>query len=171
MNPEAQHSADGPTAKSAGRRERTRQKILEAAFGLIGHEKGLTVRIEEICAAARISRGTFYNYFTSLEQLFEVLAIEIGHELNQALVSTFDQEFSSHAVAVDSLCDLLEHGAARTTPDDEARLRLEVLRGCGYLAYLQDKAQALGLGDGAVVHEDRQQDVVTGNVAKAGVAG
>jgi len=55
------------------------------------------VRIEEICAAARISRGTFYNYFTSLEQLFEVLAIELSHDLNKALVSTFDAEVSSHA--------------------------------------------------------------------------
>jgi len=85
------------TAKSSGKRERTRSKILEAAFGLIGHEKGLTVRIEEICAAARISRGTFYNYFTSLEQLFEVLAIERSHELNQALVAAFDDTMRSHA--------------------------------------------------------------------------
>ncbi len=61
-----------PAPKLGGKRERTRKKILEAAFGLIGNEKGLTVRIEEICAAADISRGTFYNYFTSLEQLFEV---------------------------------------------------------------------------------------------------
>ena len=79
-----------------GKRERTRKKILEAAFGLIGNEKGLTVRIEEICAAARISRGTFYNYFTSLEQLFEVLAIELSHDLNDALVATWD-ETQSHA--------------------------------------------------------------------------
>jgi len=86
-----------PAPKLGGKRERTRKKILEAAFGLIGNEKGLTVRIEEICAAARISRGTFYNYFTSLEQLFEVLAIELSHDLNKALVSTFDAEVSSHA--------------------------------------------------------------------------
>ncbi len=71
-----QRRADGarPAPKLGGKRERTRKKILEAAFGLIGNEKGLTVRIEEICAAAQISRGTFYNYFTSLEQLFEILA-------------------------------------------------------------------------------------------------
>lgn len=92
-----QHAPDSRNARVDGRRERTRRKILEAAFGLIGHDKGLTVRIEEICAAARISRGTFYNYFTSLEQLFEVLAIEIGHELNAALVAAFDREFDSHA--------------------------------------------------------------------------
>lgn len=88
---------ESSTPKLGARRERTRSKILEAAFGLIGNEKGLTVRIEEICAAARVSRGTFYNYFTSLEQLFEALAIELSHELNSALVATFDDTVSSHA--------------------------------------------------------------------------
>jgi AcrR family transcriptional regulator len=86
-----------PAPKLGGKRERTRKNILEAAFGLIGNDKGLTVRIEEICAAAHVSRGTFYNYFTSLEQLFEVLAIELSHDLNRALVSTFDAEARSHA--------------------------------------------------------------------------
>ena len=89
-------SAEIGPPKLGGKRERTRKTILEAAFGLIGNEKGLTVRIEEICAAAHISRGTFYNYFTSLEQLFEVLAIELSHDLNRALVSTWD-ETRSHA--------------------------------------------------------------------------
>jgi AcrR family transcriptional regulator len=83
-----------PAPRLGGKRERTRKKILEAAFGLIGNEKGLTVRIEEICAAAQISRGTFYNYFTSLERLFEVLAIELSHDLNRALVSTWDETLS-----------------------------------------------------------------------------
>ncbi|HET7133107.1 MAG TPA: TetR/AcrR family transcriptional regulator [Gammaproteobacteria bacterium] len=86
--------APGAPAKLGAKRERTRKAILEAAFTLIGNEKGLTVRIEEICAAARVSRGTFYNYFTSLEQLFEVLAIELSHDLNRGLVSTMDDTVS-----------------------------------------------------------------------------
>jgi AcrR family transcriptional regulator len=85
-----------PVAKLGAKRERTRTKILEASFRLLGNERGLTVRIEEICAAAGISRGTFYNYFTSLEQLFEVLAVELSHDLNVALVSSFDER-QSHA--------------------------------------------------------------------------
>src|SRR5688572_3650709 len=90
------HADERPAPKLGGKRERTRTKILDAAFELIGNEKGLTVRIEEICAAAEISRGTFYNYFTSLEQLFEILAIELSHDLNRALTSTFDAT-QSHA--------------------------------------------------------------------------
>jgi AcrR family transcriptional regulator len=83
-----------PAPRLGGKRERTRKKILEAAFALIGNEKGLTARIEEVCAAAHISRGTFYNYFTSLEQLFEVLAIELSHDLNRALVATWNETLS-----------------------------------------------------------------------------
>jgi AcrR family transcriptional regulator len=85
-----------PAPKLGTKRERTRKKLLDAAFGLIGNEHGLTVRIEEICAAAHVSRGTFYNYFASLEQLFEILAIELSHDLNSGLVSTWD-ETRSHA--------------------------------------------------------------------------
>jgi AcrR family transcriptional regulator len=74
----------------SGKRERTRKRIFEATFGLIGHERGLNVRIEEICAEAEISRGTFYNYFTSQEELFQVLAVELSHNFNQALIATLD---------------------------------------------------------------------------------
>jgi hypothetical protein len=77
------------------------------------------------------------------------------------------QEFSSHVVAVDGLCDILEIGTYMTTPDEKKLLLEQILRGSGYLVHLQDKAKSLGLGDGPVVHEDRQKDIVTGNVAKA----
>ena len=92
-----EHGGARQAPKLGARRERTRKKILEAAFRLIGNEKGLTVRIEEICASAHVSRGTFYNYFTSLEHLFQVLAIELSHDLNRALVSMFDPEVRTHA--------------------------------------------------------------------------
>ena len=94
--PSHRPAKEQPTPKLGGKRERTRKKILEAVFSLLGNDKGLTVRIEELCAVARVSRGTFYNYFTSLEQLFEILAIELSHDLNRALVVSWD-ETQSHA--------------------------------------------------------------------------
>jgi len=96
--------------KLGGKRERTRRKILDAAFGLIGNEKGLTVRIEQICAAAHVSRGTFYNYFTGLDELFEILAIERSHDLNRALVAMFEGEVPSHAEGANAAIQhYLEH--------------------------------------------------------------
>lgn len=79
--------SDAPEPLS-GKRERTRKRIFEATFKLIGHERGLSVRIEEICAAAEVSRGTFYNYFSSMDELFQVLAVELSHDFNQAVVAT-----------------------------------------------------------------------------------
>lgn len=77
------------------------------------------------------------------------------------------QEFSSHVVAVDALCDVLEIGVGFTTPEERRLLLEQILIGSEYLTHLQDKAKSLGLGDGCVIHEDRQTDVVTGNVEKA----
>ncbi len=77
------------------------------------------------------------------------------------------QELSSHAVCTDALCDILEHLPKGATEAERVFLMNQLVRGCGYMAHLQDKATQLGLGDGAVVHEDRDKDVVTGNVAKA----
>src|SRR5262245_58596981 len=83
------------TEELSGKRERTRQKIFAATFRLIGHEHGRSVRIEEVCAAAEVSRGTFYNYFSSLDELFQILAIELSHDFNQALLTTLEKIESS----------------------------------------------------------------------------
>lgn len=74
-----------------GKRERTRQRILDAAFALIGADHGLGVRIEEVCVEAKISRGTFYNYFAGLDDLFAALAVELSHEFNVAVLTTVAQ--------------------------------------------------------------------------------
>lgn len=76
------------TRDTAMRRERTRRRVLDAAFTLMGHERGLAVRIEEICAEAGISRGTFYNYFTGLEQVFDALSFDLSHDFNSAVLAT-----------------------------------------------------------------------------------
>lgn len=77
------------------------------------------------------------------------------------------QEFSSHAVCIDGIADVLEHLDSTATTEQRRFLKDQLIRGCDYMAHLQDKAAELGLGDGAVIHEDRDQDVVTGNLAKA----
>lgn len=66
----------------AQRRTRTRERIFNAAFDLLGRENGRLTRIEEICTAADVSRGTFYNYFTSMDELFTSLSLRISHRYN-----------------------------------------------------------------------------------------
>lgn len=66
------------------RRERTRQRMLDAAFKLLGREQGRNVRIEEICADAGVSRATFYNYFASMEEMYAALSFDLSHAFNVA---------------------------------------------------------------------------------------
>ena len=68
------------------RREATRARIIEATSRLIGHQHGLSVRIEEICARAGISRGTFYNYFQSIDDLFVALSADLTHDFNRIVL-------------------------------------------------------------------------------------
>lgn len=67
------------------RRARTREKILEAAFALLGREGGRSTRIDEICEKAQVARGTFYNYFSSVDELLTALTFEITHDYNLAM--------------------------------------------------------------------------------------
>ena len=60
--------------------------MLDAAFELLGREQGLFTRIEEICGAAGISRGTFYNYFTGMREVYEALSYDLSHDFNVAVM-------------------------------------------------------------------------------------
>ncbi len=73
------------------KRIRTRKQVLDAAFGLLGRERGRVTRIEEICEAAAVSRGTFYNYFTSIEDLFAGLSDDLNHDFITAVVAIQEQ--------------------------------------------------------------------------------
>ena len=75
----------------SAKREQTRKRLLDAAFRLIGREHGLSVRIEEVCVAAHVSRGTFYNYFSGMDELFAALSFELVHEFNRAVFATMDR--------------------------------------------------------------------------------
>ena len=68
------------------KRARTRVAILEVAFGLMAHENGRIGGIEEFCASAAIARGTFYNYFRSIEELQLTLSQEMGFALFKSVM-------------------------------------------------------------------------------------
>lgn len=80
-------------AIGAERRARTRANILAAAFESFGHEQGLFARIEEIAKAAGVTRPTFYNHFSGMEELREALSHEVTHDFLSAVtraISAYD---------------------------------------------------------------------------------
>ena len=75
----------------AGRRSRTRIRLLAAARRLFGHAGGRSTRVEDICAVAKIARGTFYNYFPSLDALQSALFEDLSVQFDQAVHVEFEK--------------------------------------------------------------------------------
>ena len=73
------------------KRAKTRSMLLQSAFNVLGVENGMFTTIEEICAEAGISRGTFYNYFSSVAELYSALSYELSHEFVKAVLTITDQ--------------------------------------------------------------------------------
>lgn len=89
------------------RRLKTRQKILAAAFRLLGRESGRATRPDEICTEAMTSRGTFYNHFAGMDELIQSLTREISHAYNLAVheaVATLPSPADRSAISI--LCYL-----------------------------------------------------------------
>jgi len=77
---------------AAERRARMRRKLVESAL-LVLAEKGVDASvIEDVIAAAAVSRGTFYNYFRTNAELLVAVIEELGNEvvdLIEARVKSF----------------------------------------------------------------------------------
>lgn len=67
--PPARKTADHRTRVGRERRARTRQRIIAAALGVIAERGPDAPVIEDFIHAAGVARGTFYNHFTTTEEL------------------------------------------------------------------------------------------------------
>ncbi|MBA5639140.1 TetR/AcrR family transcriptional regulator [Duganella sp. LX20W] len=72
---------DWRTRVAAERRERTRAKLLECALLVFSRKGPQAAVIDDVLALAGMSRGSFYNYFRTNEELLVAVAGEIGNEL------------------------------------------------------------------------------------------
>lgn len=76
-------SGSNPTWRSdvaAERRIRTREKLIAAAARVISELGETRARIDDFIAAAGMSRGTFYNYYSTREDLLDDLWARVGSE-------------------------------------------------------------------------------------------
>lgn len=73
----------------------TKDKIVEAAWGLF-HEKGYdSTTIEDIIAAAGISKGSFYYYFDKKDTLLNTISTVFDHEYEK-LKKKMDPKMNSY---------------------------------------------------------------------------
>ena len=64
-------------AAAEQRKAQTRERLLEAAIAVIGEKGPDACSIEDFVAAADVSRGTFYNYFPTAEDLLRAVSRKI----------------------------------------------------------------------------------------------
>lgn len=94
--PAAAVSPDFRVRVAAEKRERMRERLIAATMeAYLDAAPGLHPVIDDVIRAAQVSRGTFYKYFDSLEQV----QAEIGASMADEMLSSFDRVFEGVADA------------------------------------------------------------------------
>lgn len=82
-----------------------KEKLMESAFQLIRSKGFSAATIDDFCAKAGVTKGTFFHYFSSKEDL----AIKAAKHWSEVTESFFEQSaYRLHAGALDRLLGYLE---------------------------------------------------------------
>ena len=81
------------------KRERKREKILEAAAELFSTKHYHEVMMDDVAKLISVAKGTVYNYFTSKEELY----FTIMHTRMESLLTILKQKIESEKNSIDSL--------------------------------------------------------------------
>ena len=87
------------------KRERKREKILEAAAELFSTKHYHEVMMDDVAKLISVAKGTVYNYFTSKEELY----FTIMHTRMENLLSLLKQKIESEKSSIDSLRAFVVH--------------------------------------------------------------
>jgi AcrR family transcriptional regulator len=82
--------ADHRTRVGRERSARTETRILEAALGVFAEMGPDAPKIDDFVEAAEISRGTFYNYFDSVDELLAATSEWTTRELIETIETALD---------------------------------------------------------------------------------
>lgn len=72
---------DHRTRVAADRREKMRARLIESAMLVFARRGAEGSVIDEVISVAEVSRGTFYHYFRTNEELLAAVAAEVGNQL------------------------------------------------------------------------------------------
>jgi AcrR family transcriptional regulator len=74
---------DHRTRVAADRREKMRARLIESAMLVFARRGAEGSVIDEVISVAEVSRGSFYHYFRTNEELLAAVAAEVGNQLLQ----------------------------------------------------------------------------------------
>jgi len=148
--------SEAPVSRRERKKERTRGAIYDAAMALFAERGFEAVRVEEICDAADVARGTFFlHYPTKAALIFEATA-RLVVELRAVLEAHSDEPPSATAQLRAVTTWMVERWRAQQsimapmfrevlrTPMDELHSRPEALELAGLLVQLVQRGQASG---------------------------
>lgn len=87
----------------SSKKEQTREKILNAAYGLFARDGFCKVTMKDVCEAAGLSRGGVYSHFPGTKEMFEAIL----EELNKKEELDFEKEMAEGVPAADILEQVL----------------------------------------------------------------
>ncbi|MFD5867911.1 helix-turn-helix domain-containing protein [Corynebacterium sp. NPDC060344] len=99
------------------KRRRTRRSIEDAAITLIADRGYDDVTVEDICAAAEISRRTFFNYFSSKDHAIFGRGLLVFGDAEAAAFT--DAATGSGSTPYSALLDIIEAGVASPSLEDD----------------------------------------------------
>lgn len=102
--------------RSNKRSEQTIENIMAAAEEIVLESGAERISILDVCLAAGVSRGTFYRYFASQEELLDAFSRHKRERFHLALIAAaghIDDPDERFAAVIRYLVHYLEHGKAR----------------------------------------------------------
>lgn len=134
----AEHKANSLTLGRTNQKHRTRNDLLEAAAVLM--QQGQVPSLEDVAAAAHVSRATVYRYFPTQEHIVAgtlVLQANLGGDAKlevimqsddpatrlDGVVRAFHERFSTHEVAYRALLRILLQPIDQDESDEQPKVR------------------------------------------------
>ena len=114
--PSAESVPEAPRRRSNRRSEATIDNILAATEKIVLESGAERISILDVCVAAGVSRGTFYRYFASQDELLDAFSRHKRERFHRALVEAtepFTDPDERFAALIAYLEHYLEHGKSR----------------------------------------------------------
>ena len=78
------------TRVAESKRAATRHKLLDAAMRVFSDHTGPAPVIDDVIHEAQVSRGTFYNYFDSVDELLAAISQELSDQMTTGILPVYD---------------------------------------------------------------------------------
>lgn len=75
------------------KRDKTRLQLIEAGIAVLAHKSMDSASIDEVAILAGVARGTFYNYFSTREELLRSISEHIRQQLAVELFDLIPSEY------------------------------------------------------------------------------